>query len=79
MKSLGCEAAWVRTSLGTNQFGYEPVWVRSLLISRKRQLHLGFAPLDIAVSPFIFPRNFLFRFVHIYNNLEIYQLLANLL
>ena len=28
---FGYEPVWVRISLGTNQFGYEPVWVRTSL------------------------------------------------
>ena len=27
----GNEISWVRSYLGTNQFGYEPVWVRTSL------------------------------------------------
>ena len=27
------EISWVRSYLGTQQFGYEPVWLRSLRIS----------------------------------------------
>ena len=30
----GNEISWVRSYLGTNQFGYEPVWLRTCLVTK---------------------------------------------
>ena len=30
----GNEIPWVRSYLGTNKFGYEPVWVRTSLVTK---------------------------------------------
>ena len=45
VRNRGDESCWVRTSLGTNQFGYEPVWLRNLQQPFEAPVMLYFATL----------------------------------
>ena len=59
----GNEISWVRSCLGTNQFGYEPVWVRTSLSTKSPDFSLILPP----VNPW-----FGFSFYLIFNHSKVF-------